>query len=132
VPQTSSAPAIDGWFAADPEPHLIGTRCGSCGTYHFPPERFACRNPACGAQSLEDTPLSRRGMVWSFSINHYPPPDPGPRDVPTTVAAVELATEQMVILGIVSGDGPLQIGDAVEVVVEPLPDGALVWKWRRT
>lgn len=122
--------AIDGWFTTDAEPTLIGTRCSSCGTTHFPPERFACRNPSCGAQALDETPLSRRGTVWSVAVNHYAPPEPGPQEVPYAVAAVELAAEQMVVLGMVSGDVPA-VGDDVEVVVEPLPDGALVWKWRR-
>src|SRR5688572_14767773 len=109
--------AIDGWFTTGDQPSLIGTRCGACGTYHFPPERFACRNPACGAQALDDVPLSRRGTVWSFAVNHYAPPEPGPQQVPYTVAAVHLPAEQMVVLGIVSGDAEPSVGGEAEVTV---------------
>src|SRR5687768_8201193 len=99
----SEAPAyaIDGWFVTEPEPALIGTRCAACGTAHFPPERFFCRNPSCGSSSLDEVPLSRRGTVWSYAINHYPPPPPGPQEVPYAVAAVHLADEQMIVLGMV-------------------------------
>ena len=122
--------AIEGWFTSGDTPALIGTRCAQCGTYHFPPERFSCRNPTCLSTELTDVELSRSGTVWSYSINHYPPPPPGPQEVPYTVAAVRLAAEQMVVLGMVSGSDPA-VGDEVTLTVEPLPDGALTWKWRR-
>jgi hypothetical protein len=128
------AVAVEGWFTTGDEPALIGTRCADCGTFHFPPERFFCRNPSCNGTTLEDVPLSRRGTVWSFTVNHYPPPPPAVSPDPFeayAVAAVELAAEAMVVLGQVSGDpSRLEIGGEVEVVVEPLPDGPLVWKWR--
>ena len=126
--------AVDGWFTTGTEPHLIGSRCAACGSFAFPPETFSCRNPRCEGTDLELAPLSRRGRIWSFSVNHYaaPPPavSPDPFE-PYAVAAVELAEEAMVILGQVAGDpGRLAVGVQVELVVEPLPDGPLVWKWR--
>ena len=138
---TTQVPAIDGWFTTDGEPALIGSRCASCGSYFFPPERTLCRNPACGSGELEHLELSRRGKVWSFSVNHYAAPAPyvgkDPFE-PYTVVAVELSAEQMVILGLLAeGVDPsvLKIGDEVEVVIEPLftdDEGQthLVWKWK--
>jgi uncharacterized OB-fold protein len=100
-----TTPAIEGWFATDPEPHAIGTRCATCGTYFFPPERTFCRNPGCGGDALNDTPLSRPGVV----------------EAPYGVAAVELGAEKMIVLGLVTGDpDALNVGDEVEIVVEPL------------
>lgn len=138
---TMRVPAIDGWFTASDDPALLGTRCDACGSYFFPPERVMCRNPACVSTDLTETELSRRGKVWSFSINHYPAPAPyigkDPFE-PYTVVAAELPAEQMVVLGqLAEGTDPerLQIGDEVEVVIEPLfvdDEGSehIVWKWR--
>jgi hypothetical protein len=100
-----------------------------------------CRNPACTSTDLEEAPLSTRGKVWSFSVNHYPAPEPyvgkDPFE-PYTVVAVELSREQMVVLGqLAEGCDPskMRIGDEVEVSIEPLFTDAegkihLVWKWR--
>jgi hypothetical protein len=138
---TTRIPAIEGWFTTDGEPALLGSRCSGCGSYFFPPERTLCRNPACGSSELEQLELSRRGKVWSFSVNHYAAPAPyvgkDPFE-PYTVVAVELGAESMVVLGqLAEGVDPsaLKIGDEVEVVVEPLftdDEGQthIVWKWK--
>ncbi|HEX4775900.1 MAG TPA: OB-fold domain-containing protein [Acidimicrobiia bacterium] len=134
-------PEVEGWFGEDAQgAHLIGTRCRACGSYFFPKETFACRNPRCGSSDLDEVPLSRRGKVWSLTTNEYAPPPPYPaRDPfePYTVVAVELPEERMVVLGhLASGarSSELHVGDEVEVVVEPFyeTDDAthVVWKWR--
>ena len=81
------------------------------------------------------------GRIWSFTDAQYQPPPPYiPRSEdfkPFAIAAVELADEQMVVLGQVA-DGytvdDLQVGQQVELVVEELfsdADGEhVVWKWR--
>lgn len=137
----TTTPAIDGWFTTGDAPALIGTRCAECETRFFPPERTLCRNPACRSTSLDEVELSRRGAVWSFSVNHYAAPAPyvgtDPFE-PYTVVAVELAEERMVVLGQLAAQADpssLSIGDPVELVVEPLftdDDGNehIVWKWR--
>ena len=127
-------PAIEGWFTDDA---LLGTHCAACGSYFFPPERVMCRNPACGSADLDETELSPRGKVWSFSINHYDAPAPFTGKAPYTVVAVELAKEQIVVLGQLAAaidPSGLRIGDEVEIAIEPL-DGSsdeVVWKWRTT
>ena len=131
----SSAPAVDGWFTTDPEPHLVGLRCTACGTLVFPPRALACPNPDCTGTTLEPTPLSRRGRVWSYTTNHYAPPEPyvvPDPFVPYTVVAAEL-DDGLTILGQLADDADaadLSIGADVAVAVGPLADGALVWKWR--
>ena len=131
-------PAIEGWFSDEPEPHLIGSRCAACGSYAFPAGRTSCPNPGCGGEDLEDLPLSRRGRVWSWTVNRYAPPPPYAATEPFepfAVAAVELPEERMVILGQVEGDPErLAIGAEVELVVGTLHEGedgpTHVWKWR--
>ncbi len=130
-------PAID-WLDVEAA-RLVGTRCPACDSRFFPPAD-TCRNPACGGTETEPAPLSRRGTVWSFTNNCYAPPPPyiaaDPYE-PVAIAAVELAAEQMVVLGQVAdgyGVEDLEVGMAVELVVETLfsDDEAehLVWRWK--
>lgn len=135
---SAQVPAIEGWFTTDPEPALIGSRCGACGTVFFPKETFFCRNPHCGGSDLREMPLSRRGTLWSWTVNHYEGPPPTVAKPPYAVAAVELPAERIVVLGLVAegtDPGALKLGDEMELVVETLfeEDGAehLVWKWAK-
>ena len=134
-------PAVDGWFTVDGEPALLGNRCTTCGTVFFPKASFFCRNPACAGEEFEETELSRRGRIWSFTDAQYQPPppyvSPSPEFTPFAIAAVELADEQMVVLGqVASGYGvnQLTVGQQVELVIEELfnddDHDYLVWKWK--
>ncbi len=133
--------AIEGWFETDTDtPHLIGTKCTSCGTYFFPRETVFCRSPHCRGTEFTDVPLSRTGKLWSFTNNCYPPPKPYMASdpfVPYIVAAVELEAEKMVVLGqIVSGVeiADLSAGMDMELVIDTLFEDEekthLVWKWK--
>ena len=120
-------PAIDGWFASDESgPYLIGSRCGACGTYVFPPRSTDCPNPDCESASLESVTLSRRGTLWSYTENQYAPPPPYPAPdpfEPFAVAAVALAEEGLIVLGkVVAGTqaADLSVGMEMEVAIEPL------------
>ncbi|MBI4517097.1 MAG: Zn-ribbon domain-containing OB-fold protein [Deltaproteobacteria bacterium] len=136
----TQVPAIEGWFTTEAQARLLGSRCKKCRSYFFPKEALFCRNPGCAGTEFEEVPLSRTGKVWSFTTNHYQPPAPyvSPDPfVPYTVAAVELAQEQMVVLGqVAAGVDPksLRVGMNVELVLETLyqDDKAeyLVWKWK--
>ena len=133
-----TTPAVEGWFTTDEaEPRLLGARCTTCGTVAFPPTVTWCRNPACAGSELETVPLSRRGRIWSFTNAAYPPPPPYVATTdpfePFCLAAVELADEQLVVLGQVV-DGvtvdDLAVGQEVELTIGPLFDDQVVWKWR--
>lgn len=137
----SRVPAIAGWFVADGEiAHLLGSQCKICRSYFFPKETFFCRNPACRSTEFEEVALSRRGTLWSFTDNRYPPPAPyvAPDPfVPYVVAAVELDKEKMVVLGqVVAGIGvdQLRAGQEMELVIDTLSEDSeneyLIWKWR--
>jgi uncharacterized protein len=138
---TTAVPAVDGWFTTDEEPRLLGTRCTSCSTVFFPRASGFCRNPGCRGRDFADVELSRTGTVWSYTDAQYQPPPPyvpaGDTYEPFALAAVELAAEQIVILGqVASGYGvdDLRVGAAVELVVEPLYeiDGVehLIYRWK--
>lgn len=134
-------PAIDGWFTIDEAPALLGNRCTTCGTVFFPKASFFCRNPACDGEQFEDTKLSRTGRIWSYTDAQYQPPPPYVSPTaefePFALAAVELAEEQMVVLGQVArghGVADLSVGQPVELVVEELfsddDNTYLVYKWK--
>jgi uncharacterized protein len=134
-------PAIEGWFTLDDEaPALLGSKCTSCGNFAFPKETFFCRNPECQGREFAETELSRTGTVWSYTNAGYQPPEPyraADPYVPFAIAAVELAAEQMVVMGqVVPGVDvdALAVGAEVELVLDTLYEDDqheyLVWKWR--
>lgn len=138
----TQVPAIDGWFVAGDEPRLLGLRDPASGTYFFPRERAVSRPPQADLgpdAELEEVELSTTGTLWSYTTNHYQPPEPyvSPDPfVPYTVAAVELRDEQLVILGqLAAGVDPadLRVGMEMRLVVEALSEDDeheyLIWKW---
>jgi uncharacterized OB-fold protein len=139
--ERTRVPAIEGWFTLDDEPHLLGTRCVGSGTYFFPPETTMSRAPGFADSELEPVQLSRTGKIWSYTNAGYQPPDPY---VPVTdpyepfcLAAVELAEEQLVVMGqVVAGVTveQLHIGMEMELVLDTLSmddeHEYVVWKWK--
>ncbi|HEX5614671.1 MAG TPA: OB-fold domain-containing protein [Acidimicrobiia bacterium] len=133
-------PAVDGWFTTTDDPALLGARGVESGSYFFPPALAVSANPVAPFEDREPVELSRRGVVWSFTTNHYEPPPPyvAPDPfVPYTVVAVELPTEQMVVLGLLAdGVDPaeLRVGGEVELVLGVLSEDDdheyVTWKWR--
>src|SRR6202042_453235 len=85
-------PAVEGWFTMDEAaPHLMGARGAESGSYFFPKPLAVSANPAAPFEARDDVLLSRRGRVWSYTTNHYEPPEPyvSPDPfVPYTVVAV--------------------------------------------
>ena len=135
-------PAVQGWVQIDPaQPRLLGTRCTACGTVFFPRESVRCRNPHCGSRSLEETALSPRGKLCSYTNAGYQPPPPYVSRtnpfVPFVIAAVELDAEKMVVLGqVVDGVDPetLKVGMDMELTLDTLLEDetseTITWKWK--
>ncbi|MEU8764847.1 zinc ribbon domain-containing protein [Streptomyces sp. NPDC048659] len=149
-------PVVEGWFTTgQPEDgagggdgddggfRLLGTRCTACASVFFPRADDACRNPGCpGGGELAETPLSRRGRIWSFTDGRYRPPAPYVSDPavpwePYTLVAVELAAEAMVVLGQAAPGvrtADLAIGDEMELVPGVLNEDEehiwTTWHWR--
>ncbi len=134
-------PAIPGWLQLDREnPRLLGYKDPSSGTYFFPKDVAISRAPGHSDGELEEVALSNRGTLWSYTTNHYKPPEPyiSPDPfVPYTVAAVELTEERMVILGqLAEGVDPktLEVGQEMELALGTLYEDDeheyIVWKWK--
>jgi len=140
MPAKPRVPAIENWFTMEDPPRLLGMHDPGSGSYFFPKDIAVSAVPGRADAQLEEVPLSRTGRLWSYTTNHYQPPDPyvSPDPfVPYTVAAVELAAERMVVLGqLAPGVDPtkLELGMEMELVLDTLFEDAeaqhMIWKWR--
>ena len=138
--EKARVPVLEGWFTEGKEPHLIGSRCESCGTYYFPKLTTFCRNPDCTSEKFAEVPLSRTGKLWSYTNAAYKPPEPyvAPEPFePFGIAAVELDKERMVVLGqLVPGVNlaDLKVGMPMELVIDVLSEdettAKTTWKWK--
>jgi uncharacterized OB-fold protein len=120
-------------------PALLGARGTQSGSYFWPTAIAVSGNPSAPGEAREPTPLSRRGTLWSWTTNHYAPPEPyvAPDPfVPYTVCAVELDVEKMVVLGgLATGADAtqLEVGMEMELVLGSLYEDDeheyVVWQW---
>ena len=137
---TEQLPVVEGLFTWPAnKPHLIGSKCLCCGTYFFP-KTFTCVNPDCKDKSrIEEVLLSRRGKLWSYCVEYYPPPPPfkAPEPFsPYAIGAIDLP-EGLRILGMLTGIEPekWRVGVEVEMVVEKMyldeqGNEIVTWKFR--
>ena len=137
VTEVKQKPIAEGLFALkDGKPSLIVTHCKSCGDYFFP-KTFTCHNPNCKEKQVEDTMLSRKGKVSSYTVMCYPPPPPfiAPPDYkPIPVVAVAFP-EGINIIGMVEGceQKDLKIGMEMELITGPLytnKEGEQIIAWK--
>jgi uncharacterized OB-fold protein len=117
------APDLFTWPAT--EPQLIASRCLDCGEVAFP-KLPSC--PACTGVATEDTLLSRTGTLWTWTIQHFPPPHPflddGKDFEPFGVGYIELP-EGIRIESRLSVNNPedLEIGMSMELAIERFAAG---------
>ena len=121
--QSKQIPIEEGLFTSPPNPQLIASRCRQCGEVAFP-SQDSC--PACGAGAAEEILLSRRGTLWTWTIQRFPPTVPpyiGNADresyVPFGVGYVELTEGIRVESRLTESDpAKLEIGMEMELVLE--------------
>ncbi len=114
-------PIAEGLFAwPSSSPQLIGSRCQGCGEVAFP-KQSGC--PNCAGDSTEEVLLSRRGKLWTWTIQHFPPPHPYAGDldafVPFGVGYIELPEGIRVEARLsLSDPEELEIGMEMELAIE--------------
>src|SRR6266702_3026719 len=117
-------PVAEGIFAwpAD-EPQLIGSRCTACEIVTFP-EQDSC--PRCPSTAMVAHLLSRRGRLWAWTTQHFPPPSPpytgptGDAFVPFGIGYIELPGEVKVEARLTEADPDLLVaGMEMELVLVP-------------
>jgi uncharacterized protein len=104
-------------------PQLIGNRCGACGIVTFP-SQDSC--PRCAATDMREQLLGRRGRLWAWTTQSFPPPSPpytgpiGDAFVPFGIGYVELPGEIRVEARLTEADPErLREGMEMELVVVP-------------
>lgn len=88
----TQVPVAEGLFTSGDEPQLIGSKCADCGIVTFPAQD-SC--PRCASIAMEEHLLARRGTLWAWTSQSFPPPAPyvgpvGKDFVPFGVGFVDL------------------------------------------
>jgi uncharacterized OB-fold protein len=119
--QVPVAEGIFTWPSDDPQ--LIGSRCGECEIVTFPAQD-SC--PRCASTGMVEQLLARRGRLWAWTTQEFPPPSPpytGPTGadfVPFGVGFVELPDEVKVEARLTESDpSVLATGMDMELVLVP-------------
>ena len=107
------------WPADDPQ--LIGSKCAECAMVTFPTQG-SC--PRCSSTAMEEHLLARRGTLWAWTTQSFPPPAPyaGPTGkdfVPFGVGYVDLGDVKVESRLTENDPDKLAHGMAVELVVVP-------------
>jgi uncharacterized protein len=138
---TSRYPEVEGLFTwPSDEPQLIGAKCQGCDSVFFP-SFAAYHRPGCVGGPVEEDLLARRGLLISYTIQHYPPPPPYPAQDPFepfvlgTVALPDGLQIPGQIVNIAPGD--VVVGLEVELVVDTLyvdesGNDVVTWKFKVT
>jgi uncharacterized OB-fold protein len=101
--------------------HLLASRCADCAAVTFPAQP-SC--PRCAGDLVEPHVLARRGTLWTYTIQGFPPKTPylavEASFRPFGVGYVDLDGEVLVESRLVADDlASLRIGMAMELVLEP-------------
>ena len=121
-------PVHEGLFTGPLDrPQLLASRCRACSELTFPAQD-AC--PSCAARDTESVTLGRRGTLWTWTIQRFPPPSPpyaGSPDresfQPFGVGYVELPDGIRVEGRLTESDpAKLEIGMEMELVLEKFTD----------
>jgi uncharacterized OB-fold protein len=127
---------VDDLIAGMPDaPQLIGSECRACGVVAFPAQSSCA---ACTSSDVTERRLARRGTLWTWTIQCFPPKSPpysGDPDEfePYGVGYVELAGEVRVEARLTEADPErLRIGMPMELVLLPAPgsNGAVTYAFR--
>src|SRR4030042_4468216 len=97
-------------------PYLIGGKCGSCHAVFFPKQSIC---PRCTGQSIEESPLSRKGKLYTYTEVYQKPPDyNGP--IPYFIGRVLLPEGVFVLTQLKVRKEDLRINMDVKLVVESI------------
>ena len=115
-------PIAPNLFQFSPEgARLIGSRCVECGEVRFPVSEFC---PQCCTATTETIPLSRRGTLYSFTVQRFRPPPPyrGPEEFePYGIGMIELPEGLRVTAVLADEDiDSLCVGMEMELIIMKL------------
>jgi uncharacterized OB-fold protein len=118
----TTVPIVPGIFTDTDDPQLIGSRCTDCGIVTFPTQD-SC--PRCASTAMAEHLLARRGRLWAWTTQSFPPPAPpylgasGKDFVPFGVGYIELDDVKVEARLTESDPDVLAHGMAMELVLVP-------------
>ena len=111
--------AIPGAYEiVDNQPHLVGTRCSTCGAAFFPP-RYIC-SYCLTDEGVQKARLGNKGKLYSYTIIHVASKEFNP---PYAFGFVIIEPENIRIPTVLTGfdfDEELKSGTEMEMVIETL------------
>jgi uncharacterized OB-fold protein len=119
----TTVPVAGGILTSLSDPQLIGSRCADCRIVTFP-RQDSC--PRCGSTAMAEHPLARRGRLWAWTTQSFPPPSPpylGPTGkdfVPFGVGYVDLGDVKVELRLTEADPERLRHGMHMELTVVPL------------
>ena len=109
---------------------LTGEECPHCGHYIFPP-RDVC--PDCAAQARTLFQFSGKGEIYSYTTIQDAPAG-YEEQAPYILAIIKLDEGPLVTAQLTDVDGPVEIGDRVEMVTRKLraegPQGMILYGYK--
>jgi uncharacterized OB-fold protein len=118
----TQVPVANNLFTTGAEPQLVGSRCSVCGIVTFPAQE-SC--PRCASTEMREEQLPRRGRLWAWTTQDFPPPSPpfggasGKAFVPFTIGYVDLGDVKVESRLTASTAKELRTGMEMELVVVP-------------
>jgi len=97
-------------------PYLIGGKCTSCQALFFPKQSIC---PRCTGKRIEETPLSRKGKLYTYTEVYQKPPDYG-GPIPYFIGRVLLPEGVFVLTQLKAKKEDLKINTGMKLVVEPI------------
>jgi uncharacterized OB-fold protein len=128
-PVPKPTPETKPFWAAAKQRQLMLQRCTDCSEFYFYP-RPLC--PRCLSRNVEWKPVSGRGRLHTFVINHRPPRN-FPVQAPYIIGIVELDEGPRLmsnIIGIEADPKLVHCDMPVEVVFEDITDDITLPKFR--
>ena len=109
-------PILDGIFEDGPSPSLLGGYCPVCERKYFPAPAVC---PRC-LMPVRSTPLSREGIIYSYTVVRTKPPFGLPQ--PYALGYVDLADDNLRVIGLLDPDNieGLSVGKKVTVSIGPI------------
>ena len=101
---------------------LLGSRCAAC-TFTYLPARSFCER--CMAELTPDTECGPGGDLVSWTVGHVGI-DGDPLAEPVTIGLIKLDGADSVLMHLLVGEGPWNIGDRVKVVLREARTASLM------
>ena len=127
-PTPTPDPVTEKYWGAARHNKLLVQKCGACGAYQTLPQSY-CRH--CLSENLQWTQARGTGKIYSFTIVHRAPSSAFEKDLPYTVALVELDEGARMMSNIVEIEPQdVRVGMPVEAVFDAISPTISLPKFR--